>query len=309
MRTPAFFVAVVYAIILCRAAAPCGLQAAPDKTVSAPRGGSNSKFPFPRLPKLPPLPATRKAAEARSPFAHAVKGTGGWRINPNERDADRVSEPEWFATLPATAQTRLRSGDILLKKVYDRGYTSNEVVQAQTAFHATHGTRRTEHAMIYVGNGRVAESSLSRDGLWQDKVSRRKGQTLLVYRRVGPGATLARRRAVAYALKWAPYVWVEPKKPGEVGRQVSPLTYALGHAVLTFPFSTDFDEGAKARAVLAARGEAPGPSMMCSEFVTFCYQTTEPPSLLLDARRTAPIRLEEELNRSPLFVFVGTLKP
>ncbi|PTX99333.1 hypothetical protein DB346_15840 [Verrucomicrobia bacterium LW23] len=273
---------------------------------------------------VPPLPAARKAREATHThrpapvYAIPVPGTGGWRINPNRREKDRVSEREWFDRLPATTPGRLLPGDILLKKVYD-GHATNEVVQGQTPFHSTHGTRRTGHALIYLGAGHVAEASMTRGGLWQDKLSSRKGQTLLVYRRVGPGADEARRRAVEFARACSPYAWDEKlasaaasgntRAQARMAARRPVITYALDHALLTFPATTWFDADARRRAGMAAQLQAPSASMMCSEFVTYCYQATPRPSLPIDAEATAPIYLEDALNRSELFVCVGALRP
>jgi len=58
-----------------------------------------------------------------------------------------------------------------------------------------------------------------------------------------------------------------------------------------------------------ASHQVPTDRTMCSEFVTYCYQSKkDDPQVKLDAQRTTPMRLEDYLNAHPdLFRFAGAI--
>ncbi|MEM7479476.1 MAG: hypothetical protein AAF483_31205 [Planctomycetota bacterium] len=240
------------------------------------------------------------------------------------RSLDADAEQKLFMTLPQVSRLALKPGDILLKKDY-RVYEgkASPVINAQKAFRATRGSKFTTHAILYIGNGRISESIADNPGgVWNrtldhygpDSPAYKKtdGAFVLVYRCQNETSV---QRAIDCAQALAQTGWVAN------GPMTAKITYSMKNCMGAFiGNSREFGTKAKndatnlTQAVTGSRpiafGSRPLKEMMCSEFVSFCFQNgypTHPVEIALDAHRTAPIRLEEYLNTHGNFALLGRI--
>ena len=204
-----------------------------------------------------------------------------------------TKEIAWFNRLPEVKE--LFWGDILLKKVYDG---KNMVVKSQSWFSGWGGTKYTGHAAIavYASKGAGMATCLAESKSGQGPVLTHPvpaDTRYIVYRCTVPGAA---ESAAIWALSVA---------SGDYGK----VEYSKGHCLHAGPHSSDFGENAQQRQLQIINGQLPDKAMMCSEFVTYAYQTEPPPYIKLDAKHTSPMRLECYLYESKFFKLIGRLGP
>ncbi|MEZ0228353.1 MAG: hypothetical protein ACAI25_06985 [Planctomycetota bacterium] len=226
--------------------------------------------------------------------------------------ATDLSEAAWWDKLsPEIKLARLEKGDILLKKdVKDYAKYSGAVVLGQTLFRATNASKRTVHATIYVGDGKVAHArhldtkDMQRVMLTplQDELTKGgfKGIRFVVYRPL--------KKELGVKAAELARAWAERKGKDVIG-------YSAAHCLNAIAHSSTYGPDAKARTKkIIETKQPPEPEMMCSEFAVYCYQQddVENPYIKLDGKHTAPIRLEEFLNGaegSKRFAFRGRFRP
>jgi len=210
-------------------------------------------------------------------------------------------EKAWYRKLPEVQIRSLKPGDILLKKDYRDYKKTSPVIEAQTFFQVKRGSKYTVHTFIYLGRGKIAEASHSKNGVWVGKLSdygHPEKMRLLIYRRKS-------RRAIRGALKVAKAYcstgWT--KKNGKKAK----IKYS-NHGITSGIRSWKFNKEARKEAKRVSQLNPPK-SMMCSQFVILCYQYKKV-SIRLNARYAAPIRLENYLNTKGAkdFKFLGKLK-
>jgi len=203
------------------------------------------------------------------------------------------NEKAWFQTLNKITEDKLKKGDILIKKDY-KGISP--VVKAQKLFIAEMGSKYSAHALIYLYNGKISECSNAKKGVFIGQISEYWEYGLLVYRCTD---NIPRHGAAKIARSWA----------ADTGESKN-ISYSTQHCFHAWTNSSAFGDKGKERARHVARTKKwPTDEMMCSEFVTYCYQATDPPAIKLDAKHTAPIRLEDYLNKASNFKFVGRIHP
>ena len=223
-----------------------------------------------------------------------------------------------FLNLPPVPIGDLQPGDILLKKDYRAFPDKSPVVSAQFLFRANRASKFTSHAILVVhanthtNHFNIAEaiaenpSGVCRRDLaanYGPGAAYPDGASFLVYRCVDVNTA---NLAVAAATRFATDDW--PNTQPEIG-------YSTKNCLGSFVGSSrTFGQKAMSNAEAITNGQRPYNKMMCSEFVTYCFQNgfnrqTHPNvSIELDAHRVAPIRLEEYLNSHQNFDFRGRLQ-
>lgn len=225
--------------------------------------------------------------------------------------ANDASERVWFEKLaPELKIAQLEKGDILLKKDYhDYAHYSEAVVVGQTLLKAKDASKRTVHATVYIGDGKVAHARhfTTKDmqrvmitALTDDFLKGGfKGIRFLVYR--------ATNKAIAQKAADLAKAWAERKGKDVIG-------YSTLHCFNALPHSHVYGPDAKARVKkIMETKEPPEAAMMCSEFACYVYQqdNLESPYIKLDGKHTAPMRLEEYLNGPEVkgrFAFKGRIQ-
>ena len=198
---------------------------------------------------------------------------------------DAAGEKAWWEKLEKVSIADLKPGDIVLRKTYEG---SSVVVTGQKAFQAEKGTKFSSHTMLAMGGSRFAHAfevpmavvfSESPGGFW------------IVYRAVDP----KHAEAAAKTAEWL-------VKSGA-------MKYSVKDCLDAIAGDHFFGPNAHWRAHLVADRKVPTDRTMCSEFVCYCYQSfKDDPQILLDAKRVAPMRLEDYLNHHPeLFRFAGAV--
>ncbi|MCP4136436.1 MAG: hypothetical protein GY754_36035 [bacterium] len=212
-------------------------------------------------------------------------------------------------------RSQLQAGDIILKKIYvNPNLVIGAVVGAQKKlFDAARrdtfqsspgftvpanakGSFWSGHVMLYMGNNEVAESSNDKKGVVLSPITDYDHYGLVVYRCTDKEAITA---AGLLARKW-----VELPTKKKIG-------YSSKHCLTAFSNTSKWgtDGMGRQKALFEDKNrKPPTKNMMCSEFVTYLYQVTEFPTIRLDAKHTAPIRLEEYLNKSNKFTLVGAVR-
>jgi hypothetical protein len=222
-------------------------------------------------------------------------------------------EKALFLKLPTVSLESLEPGDILLKKDYGDYAKTSPVVTGQKLYNGKRGSKYTSHAMLSIGDGKVAEAIADKpSGAWKRGLAAHygpsesypKGAYILAYRPLRGGD--AAERAVACANLLASDGWESG------GTMTADIGYSMENCLGSWVGSSKYGPKAREHIQTLSAGKAPFSSMMCSEFVSFCYQFKEPdlenPRLKLDAHRTAPVRLEDFLNGSDGFELLGRLK-
>jgi|GEM_PF-2242198 len=209
-------------------------------------------------------------------------------------------EKRWFDSLPKVSYKKLKAGDILLYKDYRDYKKVSSVIEAQTTFKAKRGSKYTTHAILYMGNGMIAEAIPDKNGIWVQKLSIYRypeKKRLLIYR---PRS----KSAASGALKVAKLLATTNWKRGKSAK----IKYSV-HGLSTLVRSSSYGRLAKKDAASISRLKAPRKEMMCSEFVVLSYQYKKS-RIKLHARHTAPIRLEDYLNSKGKkeFRFLGRVK-
>ncbi len=200
---------------------------------------------------------------------------------------DEAQEAAWFAQLPQVNPAALQPGDVLIRKVYGAGH---KVKLAQETLFQTRGAGAptSVHAMLYVGNGMVAEASATAKRVQVQPLP--SGIDVIAWRPTDPSQAASAVRT-AY--------WLASQN----------IKYSIAHCLMSLPRSSSWGPLATRRANQIANHQLPTGEMMCSEFVAFAFQgIAGRPYIQLDAMRVAPMRLEDYLNSNPhLFAFVGTI--
>lgn len=233
---------------------------------------------------------------------------------------NKKTEKVAFTKLNKITIDKLQPGDILLKKDYESKSTvvgmqkklfsasKKETYIAPKDFKFSKNARGSyfsAHALLYIGDTikgknekgenivhNIAESSNSKNGVYSGKLSEYSHYGLIVYRCKNVTSV---KEALNLAKKWT---------------KDEKIKYSSKHCLTAFSNSSTFGSDAKKRALkVALKKEPPTKNMMCSEFVTYTYQAVKPFAIKLDAQHTAPIRLEEYLNKAVNFQLIGRIHP
>src|SRR5581483_7481515 len=225
--------------------------------------------------------------------------------------SDQTERAWWEKLTPELKVAQLEKGDILLQKdLHDYAHYSGFVVEGQSLFKATNASKRTVHTALYIGDGKVAharhldkkETQRVMITPLQDEFLKGgfKGIRFLVYRPL--------KKELGVKAAELGRAWAE-----RTGKNV--IAYSTVHCLNAAVHSHVYGPDAKARVKkIMETKEPPEAAMMCSEFAIYCYQQDdlENPYIKLDAKHTAPIRLEEFLNGAEgakRFAFRGRLRP
>ncbi|MCB9643754.1 MAG: hypothetical protein H6728_11835 [Myxococcales bacterium] len=224
-----------------------------------------------------PSAKCKKQKELCLPIKNKVKGSP-----PHDNNAEK----KWLKKLPRLTAQDLQAGDILLKK----SFKDSKVRIMQTAYPAffTSGSNCTSHAILYLGNGMVAEASGE------------AGKTRIVPLHTDMDVVVWRpkdRQHAASAVSVARWI---------VGKKVK---YSREHC-LGSPFHmVNWGPLSKKRHEQITKRQLPHKEMMCSEMVIFSFQgRAQKPLIKLDAKFTPPVVLEDYLYRHQKdFQFLGFL--
>lgn len=246
--------------------------------------------PPPAAKPAPKVEEAKKEAKKPEPKKPAPKKDlipKGSAIRPPKKSkfiSDEEKEILWFAKLEDTTIAELQPGDILLRKAYE----PHPIKAAQKPFYGDYGTSCTVHAMLYSGAGKVIEASFSEKKLVEGDVP---AHDLIVWR---PKDKAAATSALDVA-KWM--------------LSTGKVEYSEENCFATLFHNNSFGPLGKGRAEQIRKRQLPSTEMMCSEFVSFCFQGRKTVDIQLDAMRVAPLELEDYLNaNSTRFVFAGVLR-
>lgn len=222
-----------------------------------------------------------------------------------KKNSDRSRESSWFAdddNLPPVGVNGLQPGDIIMMKSY---HPFNPVSLALKGIQGN-GSRYTVHAALVVekrGAGEYYIVHSNKHGVVIDDFRAWDAGKYVVYR---PQDELEADMAVEVA------TWICD----------GGLNYAYGHSVQGGTRGdSKFNRKARQRAVNVreamkqevANRQSPKEvldqdSMMCSEFVTFCFQGRQKAYIELNSRNVVPPRLEEYCMLNPeKFQVVGKI--
>jgi len=211
---------------------------------------------------------------------------------------DKADEPQWFGQLPVIDSSKLRKGDILLKKDFEM-HSFSAKAQKKFTNHKNGCSDFTGHAALNAAKGQVhaLEASGSANALRRCPDEEFVGTNWLVYHCM---RTDVANKATDTALEWV--------------SSTSPIVYAKTSCAAT--------GGGNGYGMLAAQrrkkyinGEKPE-KLMCSEFVISVYHSygdrSDSPWINLTQMST-PKALEYWLNRATLgtqrFSFAGAMGP
>jgi outer membrane protein OmpA-like peptidoglycan-associated protein len=243
------------------------------------------------VPEAPPAEEKKKETERPKDMIPA-----GSAIHPPKKGgfiADEKEEAKWFVRLQPITKDDLHPGDILLVKKYG---SKSPVVAAQKSFHAEKGSKFTSHAMIFIGkdpkSGKEKQVAHAYEVPMAVAISDPPDDAdIIVWRAVKTEhATAATKTAV----------WLANE---------GNMKYSLEDCFATSLGDHTWGAKAKERADAVAKHNVPTQRTMCSEFVSYCYQSLPgDPQIKMDAKRVAPMRLEDYLNLHPeLFRFAGVI--
>ncbi len=235
------------------------------------------------------------AAAKKEPEQPEEMIPAGSAISPPKKSkfiADEHGEVKWFMRLQRITTDDLQPGDILLHKLYGG---SGPVVTAQKSFQAEKGSKFTSHAMIFIGkdpkSGKEKQIAHAYEVPMAVGISDPPDTDMIVWRPVKKEHADAAARTAA---------WLANE---------GNMKYSLEDCFATAPGDHGWGPKAKERADLIAKHQAPTHRTMCSEFVSYCYQSLPgDPQIKMDAKRVSPMRLEDYLNGHPeLFRFAGSI--
>lgn len=207
-----------------------------------------------------------------APRSAAVRAVALWAALLAIAPAAWAAEAPTHQVTVATADTFLKPGDIIIKyviggealslkdKVTAKAIgvlaTVTKWTRAQFNEAAKKGHVKAEHAMLYTGSGKVAESV--GEGVRMGSLEKVKGLYLAVYRPADPALA---KRAVEIATRWA-----------SSGRMKYAVPYGLAERS-TFGPDARAEAMAYAKAANVATGPASVSRMICSQFVIAAYQS------------------------------------